>query len=127
MSDCVLDASALLAILNQEPVSEALTKAVATSAISAVNFSEVVAKLTDASLNEGAVREALAPLGLDVVPFDHELALLAGFLRAQTRGFGLSLGDRACLALGKRMGLPIFAADREWARLRLGLDIRVIR
>ncbi|MGH2349683.1 MAG: type II toxin-antitoxin system VapC family toxin, partial [bacterium] len=92
-----------------------------------VNLSEVVAKLADVSMDESMAREVLTPLGLDIVPFDQESAFIAGSLRPYTRHLGLSLGDRACLALGKRMGLPILTADRTWASLQLGIEIRSIR
>jgi len=66
-------------------------------------------------------------LGISVEAFDAGLAYLAGLLRPQTKGIGLSLGDRACLALGRHMRLPVLTADRAWAKLRVGVEIRVIR
>lgn len=127
MTNLILDASALLALLNEEPNTERWAAAVKDAAISAVNFSEVVAKLTDAGMNEAEIRAVLDPLGVSVEAFDVGLAYLAGLLRPQTKGIGLSLGDRACLALGRHMRLPVLTADRAWAKLRVGVEIRVIR
>lgn len=127
MSDYVIDASALLAVLNQEPNSERYAKAIEVASISAVNLSEVVAKLTDVGLIEAEIREALGTLGLEIVAFDTESAYQAGLLRSQTKALGLSLGDRACLALGERLNLPILTADRTWTRLRVGVEIQLIR
>jgi PIN domain nuclease of toxin-antitoxin system len=127
VSRYVLDASALLAILNEEVDPAAWTGVVGAAAMSAVNLSEVVGKLADLSMRENEIHDVVGPLGLEIVPFDRELAFLAGTLKAQTRGAGLSLGDRACLALGSRMGLPVLTADRAWARLRLDIEIQVIR
>jgi ribonuclease VapC len=132
-SPAVLDASALLAFLQREPgqerVADALTPG---SAISTVNLSEVVAKLRDANAPETIIRHALNGLlarGLEVVPFDEALAFTAGFLRPVTRELGLSLGDRACLALGQSRQQPVLTADRGWADVAraVGIDVRLIR
>jgi PIN domain nuclease of toxin-antitoxin system len=127
VSDVVVDASALLALLNQEPGSEAVAEALPHAAISAVNLSEVVAKLAETSLPAAAVRRLLEDLNLDVHPFDAEMAYAAGALRAATRTLGLSLGDRACLALGQRLGKPVLTTDRAWQSLDLGVAVRTLR
>ena len=127
MSSWGVDASALLALLNQEPGGERVAAAMPDGvALSAVNLSEVVAKLSEAGLPEAAVHQALDPLGLQTAAFDAELAYRAGLLRPLTRGAGLSLGDRACLALAQRLGLPVLTADRTWAELQLGVAVQVI-
>lgn len=74
-----------------------------------------------------AVRTALEGLGLDVHTFDTAMAYSAGALRPVTRGLGLSLGDRACLALGLALSAPVLTTDRSWKKLRIGAKIRVIR
>lgn len=127
MSSVVLDASALLALLNQEPGTEVWSTVIAGSPISAVNLSEVVAKLADAGMPEAEIRDALEPLQLEVVDFDAEAAYRAGILRPPTRGFGLSLGDRACLALARQVNLPALTADEAWEELRIGVEIRALR
>ncbi|MBO0778869.1 MAG: type II toxin-antitoxin system VapC family toxin [Ktedonobacteraceae bacterium] len=128
MSACVLDASALLALLNAESGNEQVVEAMsAGAAISLVNLSEVVAKLSEAGMPEAVIHKTLDSLGLDMVSFDAALAYQAGLLRPLTRHAGLSLGDRACLALAKNLGLPALTADRAWESLSLGIVIRVIR
>ncbi|HEY3445697.1 MAG TPA: type II toxin-antitoxin system VapC family toxin [Myxococcales bacterium] len=128
MSSAVLDASALLAMLADEPGAQEAAEAVAAgAAMSAVNLSEVVAKLTEHELSEEEAREVLAPLSLEIVAFDQEHAWRAGALRLATRGHGLSLGDRACLSLGVTLGLPVLTTDRAWKKLPLEVEVRVLR
>ena len=128
MKRSVLDASALLALLNQENGSKQVADAIADGAVmSAVNFSEVVAKLSYAGMTEAAIHESLDSLGLEIVEFDVSLAYKAGFLRPLTKRIGLSLGDRACLALAQHLNLPALTADKAWERLSLGVTVQVIR
>jgi PIN domain nuclease of toxin-antitoxin system len=114
MSDgaVVLDASALLARLQREPGAERVQRALPGAAMSAANFSEVVAKLADRGMPADAIREALDGLDLDVRPFDTELAYAAGELRRVTRAIGLSLGDRACPALAARLNATALTSDQ---------------
>ncbi|MGI5837051.1 MAG: PIN domain-containing protein [Chloroflexota bacterium] len=88
---------------------------------------DVVAELAESGMPEAVVREALDPLGLEIVAFDSDLAYSTGLLRPLTKGLGLSLGDRACLALARSLGLPAITTDRTWAKLDIGVTIRVIR
>lgn len=131
MTDCVLDASALLALLNREQGAERVARALGTGvAMSAVNLSEVVAKLADLGMPEVEIRDALESLGIEFVDFDVAAAFAAGMLRPVTRAVGLSLGDRACLALGHQKGVLVLTADRSWAGLSLGADdvaVEVVR
>lgn len=127
MSRVVLDASALLALLNGEPGSEVVEEAIPGAAISTVNLSEVVAKLADAGMPERAIREALGEIEVELHPFDAAAAYTAGILRPQTRALGLSFGDRACLTLGRTLGLPVLTTDRNWKDLETGTEVRVIR
>ncbi len=76
---------------------------------------------------ESAIRVALEGLGLDVEPFDAAMAYETGLLRQRTRRLGLSLGDRACLALGQRLSLPVLTTDRRWKAVRIGVKVRVVR
>ena len=96
----VMDSSAVLALLNVEVGAEVVRDAISEAAISAVNLSEVVAKLAERGMPGSAITEALEELGLEIIPFDADQALAAGLLRTITRDRGFSLGDRACLALG---------------------------
>jgi len=128
MSRVVLDASALLALLNQEPGAEALTpELLSAAAISTVNLAEAHSKLVGRGLPaDDAWEAALSPIR-EAIPFTSEHARLAGDLVAQTRPLGLSLGDRACLALGLALKAPVFTADKSWKKLKLGARIHVIR
>jgi PIN domain nuclease of toxin-antitoxin system len=128
VSSAALDASALLALLHGEPGHEEVARALAARAvISAVNLAEVVGKLAEAGMPEESIREALEGLELDVVAFDRGLAYRAGLLRPATRALGLSLGDRACLALAAFGEREALTADRSWGSLDLGIPVRQIR
>jgi len=125
--EVVIDASALLALLNDEPGADVVAEALPEGVISAVNLSEVVAKLCDAGMPEKAIHQALQPLGIEIVPFDEEQAYQAGLLRTSTQDFGVSLGDRACLSLAKKLSIDALTADRAWTELSIGTTIKVIR
>lgn len=128
MNRIVLDASALLAILNEEAGAEQLTPEVLSeAAASTVNLAEVQGKLVDLGLSPDDAWEATLSAIRDVVPFNADQAKLAGNLVAQTRALGLSLGDRACLALGLALKAPVYTADKSWKKLKLGIRIHVIR
>jgi PIN domain nuclease of toxin-antitoxin system len=127
VAEAVLDASALLALLNAEPGAGAVAATIHDAAISAPNLSEVVGKLAEAGMPEPAIRESLEGLSLNVVPLDHDQAYEAGLMRPATKSLGLSLGDRCCLGLARSLGLPALTADRVWGELALGIDVRVIR
>ena len=128
MSRIVLDASALLAVLNDEPGAETLTPQLLNSAsCSTVNLAEVQTKLVNYGIDPvDAWEAALSPVA-EVVPFTEEQARIAGSLVVQTRSLGLSLGDRACLALGIATKAPVYTADRTWKNLKLGIRIHVVR
>lgn len=124
----VLDAAALIAEFNREPGAEQVLAAYPDVVISAVNVAEVIAKLSERGATDAETTEILARMRCPVQAFDAGQALLAGQLRSRTRAFGLSLGDRACLALALTIAArQVLTTDRAWQRLDLGLDIRVIR
>ena len=128
MRGCVLDASALLALLKQESGSEQVATCIKEGAfMSSVNLSEVVAKFSEAGVPEAVIHEILDILGLMIVDFDGTFAYEVGLLRPLTRQVGLSLGDRACLALAKRLNLPAVTSDRAWENLSLDISVQVIR
>ena len=123
----ILDASAVLAVLNGEPGQKKVIPILAESAISSVNLTEVAAKLLEAGMDEAGARLAVSVLGIgEIVDFTEDLAWEAARLRPLTRGYGLSLGDRACLALAIKLKLPAVTADKEWSKLKL-CKILVIR
>jgi ribonuclease VapC len=127
VSETVLDASALLALLQAEPGAERVAAALPRAALSSVNLSEVVAKLADGGLPIEAIRASLGALDLDVRSFDEDSAYEAGGLRPATRAHGLSLADRACLALARRLGATALTADRAWIDLEVGVAVEAIR
>lgn len=127
----ILDASALLALLRQEP-GEALVRQRLqqdTCLISAVNWAEVVGKLAEGGRPADEFLPFLATLAPDICPFDEQQATECGLLRPLTRHLGLSLGDRACLALARLRGATAITADRAWLPLAtpLGIAIESIR
>ena len=128
MNSIVLDASALLAVLNREPGAEKLTPQLLSAAISStVNLAEVQSKLVSRGIKpDQAWEAALSPIR-EAAVFTGEQAKIAGSLIAQTSSFGLSLGDRACLALGIALKAPVYTADGSWKSLKLGIRIHVVR
>lgn len=129
----VLDASALLAYLQGEPGSEMVQAALAAGAvINVVNYAEVLSRLGDAGEDPATAHRRLQEQGLiggllEVVPLTEDDAVAIARLRAATRAQGLSLGDRACLATGLRLGRPVITADRSWAAVDVGVTVRLIR
>ena len=127
MSEVVVDASAILALLNQETGSEEVLRFIGKAAISTVNLSEVIAKLADAGIPEEDIRQILSNLNLEVIDFNEEQALKAGMLRPNTKSIGLSFGDRACLALAIFLNQPVLTTDRLWGSINVGVEVRVVR
>ena len=129
MSQTVLDASALLALLRDEPGTAKVAEAITDARMSSVNYAEVVSHFIHAGMPADQVDTMLRPLPLTVVDADQTLATLAGHLRAATAQAGLSLGDRFCLALARRDGLPALTADRQWRGVAdaAGVEVSVIR
>lgn len=123
----VLDASAVIALLNDESGAEIVHDALEGALISAVNVLEVLTRLIDAGMPPEEAEGALAELALEVAPFDLPLAHRAAALRLPTRSEGLSLGDRACLALAAREQMAALTADRAWSRIDAGCEVRLIR
>ena len=124
---CVVDASALLALLHSEPGAEIVEAAVERGAMSTINWSEVCQRSIARGVDTAALRADVEALGLGIVPFTADDAEQAANLWPATRRIGLSLGDRACLALALRLGLPALTADRSWLALDLDLEIHLIR
>ena len=123
----VLDASALLAYLQQEPGKDRVSRVLARSVISTVNWAEVIGKSIGAGVETEGLLEDLGTLGLKVVPFTATQAELAGSLAIPGKALGLSLGDRACLALGIDRGKAVYTADRSWSRLDDQITVETIR
>jgi PIN domain nuclease of toxin-antitoxin system len=130
LSVCVLDASALLAYLHEEEGAAVVADALASgAAMSAANWAETLSKLAELGHSPSGVAAELESRGLlhgllEIVPLTDEDAIAIAELRPDTRDYGLSLGDRACLALARRLRLPAFTADRDWAELE-GLNLAI--
>lgn len=128
MNKVVVDSSVLLAVIHQERESETITPEFLTRAIiSTVNLAEVQSKLVSSGWpSDEAWADATGSVR-EVIPFTAEHAQAAGNMIARTRALGLSLGDRACLALGLALRAPVYTADRSWKGLKLGIRIHTIR
>lgn len=128
MTSAVLDASAVLALIRDEPGADKVAAHIGRAAISAVNLQEVAKELLLSGLDEPTTRELLGELRLDVRAHDADAAYAAAALHAQTREFGRGLGDRSCLALAVQLGVPALTADREWKKVRVkNLKVEHIR
>jgi ribonuclease VapC len=129
----ILDASAVLAYLQGEPGAPIVANALEQgSLISAINWAETLSKLAERGQSPDAVTDLLTNQGLlhhalVITPFDADLAKETAKLRPLTQSFGLSLGDRACLALAKQTKLPVFTSDRAWSSLEIGIVVQLIR
>jgi ribonuclease VapC len=123
----VLDASALLCLLNAEPGAGRVAEALSRCVVSAVNLSEAIAKLAERGGAKARIEAAIGGLQLPIAAFDEEQAWLAGLLRPKTRHAGLSLGDRACLALGQSRNAIVLTCDSLWLNLDLGVAIESLR
>ena len=128
MTSVVLDASAVLALIRDEPGADKVGPHVGGAAISAVNLQEIVKELLLGGLEVVTIREMLDELRLDIRAHDVEAAYVAAGLHAQTNEFGRGLGDRSCLALAMQLGVPALTADREWKKVKVkGLKVEQIR
>ena len=127
MADYVLDASAVLAVLNDEDGAALVEDVIGRALISSVNLTEVASKLVERGMDDDSVSLVIHSLPCRVVDFTLAHSLRAGQLRRDTGPQGLSLGDRACLALTEAEGLPVLTSDRRWSDVETDLDIRLIR
>jgi len=127
VSETVLDASALLALLDSEPGADRVHAAVASALISTVNLAEVYSNLADRGSDALLALQAIRFAVREVVPFTDAMAELTGRLRPLTRDLGLSLGDRACLALAMMRNADVVTADKAWRKLKLPCTIHIIR
>lgn len=123
----VLDSSAVLALIFAETGAEAVLSKLPGGAISTVNHGEVLARMVERGQSFAEARKVLGRMQLNLVPFDQSQAERAAELRHSTRRFGLSLGDRACIALAERLGASVMTADRRWAEAPLPVEIELIR
>ncbi len=123
----ILDASALLALLQSETGADRVQAVLSKAVISSVNWSEVVQKLSVFDENAADIRPELEAIGLKIVPFTAQQAEICASLWAMSKPYGLSLGDRACIALGIQKKKTVLTADKVWTQLTLPIQIEVIR
>ncbi|MCF6219639.1 MAG: type II toxin-antitoxin system VapC family toxin [Robiginitomaculum sp.] len=123
----ILDSSAVLALLWKEPGAKIVAKSIGRSSISAVNASEVIAKMVDRGIDGATAERVLLTLGMNIISFDAPTSILAGQIRHTTKSLGLSLGDRSCIALGIIKKRKVLTADRAWAKIDMGIQIELIR
>lgn len=127
MNEIVLDASALLALINREKGYEDVQASLSQAVMSTVNVSEVAAVLCNIGMPLDEIKPLIQDLLKKTIPFDEEQAFIAAGLRKETKAKGLSLGDRACLALAIDYQLPILTADKAWTEFESDLQITLIR
>lgn len=127
MANAILDSSAVLAVLNGESGADSVIATLGDALVCAVNHAEVITKLVEKGMTLDLARSTIEGIGVQVVDFDARLAERTGDLRGETQSFGLSLGDRACLALAEREGAYALTGDRRWADLAIGIEVRLIR
>lgn len=123
----VLNASAVLAWLHDEPGADRVDGVLRGALMSTVNWAEVLQRADAREVPLDGLRADIEALGVELVPFDADMAESAGRFHATTRSVGLSLGDRACLSLAQTTSLPVYTADRIWGTLDLGLTVELIR
>lgn len=127
MSETVLDSSVLIAVFKNEQFEDLVLDILEGAVMSAANFAEVWTKLYDIGLTSAPRVQATFNLLSRIEPFTESQARLAADLRPSTRHAGLSLGDRACLALALEIGAEVYTADRQWSRIDIGCQIHNIR
>ena len=123
----VFDTSAALAFFNQERGAAIVARLAARAAMSSVNLAEIATKMAEWEIPPAKIDTWIQGMKLQVVPFDTAQAMDVGSLRPTTRAFGLSLGDRACLALGRKLRVPVYTAESAWAGIDVGVRIELIR
>ncbi len=122
-----LDSSAILAVLLNEPGGSRVTPVLQNGVLSSVNLAEVHTALLRRGEESISAWKGITALPIEVCPVTQQQARTVAELEAATRRFGLSLGDRACLALAIERRARVYTTDRTWKSLSLGLEIEVIR
>jgi ribonuclease VapC len=123
----VLDASALLAVMNHEPGADIVRASLVGALISTVNYSEVMKKTIERSVAVGKLHELVKTAALDIIPFDIQLAEASADLYPETKHLGLSFADRACLALGLQRKCRVLTSERRMGDVSLPIKVKLIR
>lgn len=127
MADALLDTSVLIAFIFGEAHDVNEDTVLAGGAISSVNLAETISVMQQKGGTETEIQDTLRELNLDVVPFNEAMAEAAGKLIPAARTFNIGLGDCACIATGIVLRLPIWTADRDWLKLDVPADIKLVR
>ena len=127
MTSAVLDASALLAVMNSEPGANIVRASLVGALISAVNYSEVMKKTVERAVAVESLHALIKSAAIEIVPFDTALAEATAALYPETKPFGLSLADRACMALGLQRSATVLTADGNWKLVKISLKVKLIR
>lgn len=125
MTEAVLDASAILAVIFDEPGAERVARHIPGALVSAVNIGEVGSKLADLGMPDETIETIITSLQLTIRPFDLAAAFEVARLRPPTRDHGLSFGDRACLALARQSSLPALTTDNAWRKAARATKISI--
>lgn len=123
----VLDSSALLALLKNEPGAEAVADHLDGALMSTLNVAEVLSKIEEWGGDSSEVLKEIALLPINLIPLSLATATGAARFRPHTKSAGLSLGDRICLALAQERGCEAWTADKRWASVKLGVTVHLIR
>jgi ribonuclease VapC len=127
MAIAVLDTSAFLALFKNESGADRVIAVMHDCVMSSLNAAEVLTKLAEWGMPPDLRDQAFALIPAIIIDFDMDLARATGDLRTQTKLLGLSLGDRACLALARREGLPALTADQAWSKADVGVSVTLVR
>jgi PIN domain nuclease of toxin-antitoxin system len=127
VNEIVFDSSALVALIHGEPGADKVASHLGRAAISVVNLAETYGRLLRGAYHPDQLRQDISALELDLRVFDAEQAYAVGRLEPATRRLGLSLGDRACLALALALKLPALTGDRQWLKANVGVEIKLFR
>ena len=127
MAEAVLDASALIAFIRNEPGADKVAAVLSGSCISAVNLEETLSKMIQYGNPLEAVSYQIERLRIPVIAFDAEQARIASSMWKSTRSIGISLGDRACLSLALKFGVPALTTERDWSKIDVGVRVEKIR
>lgn len=123
---CIFDTSALLAIINNEPGSEMAQAHVLGAGMNTVNIAETVSYLVRNGYTDDTKIERIINF-INPIPLDKELSIISGKMIIVTKHFGLSLGDRVCLATAKRLNIPVYTTDRQWLNIAGAIGVKVIQ
>lgn len=124
----LLDTSAVIALLKKEPGYKIIESIIASSAVSAINLAELITVLTRFEITENEIEEITADIVPQIIPFCRDLAKRVNILSKHINGYGLSLGDKACIATGEYYNMNIYTADKIWSELKIpNLKIILVR